>query len=82
MLIRYMTSLPSFQAEHKLVVFLAPTVALVEQQSEAVRSHTPLKVATYTGDTGEALPRLCALYMLMSSIFRGHRLLGDGKMAG
>ena len=52
MLMRWLTSLPKVNDEHRLVVFLAPTVALVDQQAGVICRHTPLRVATYTGDTG------------------------------
>lgn len=58
MLIRWLTSLPRESSMHKLCVFLVPTVALVDQQSETLANQTPLKVRPYRGDMGENNGRL------------------------
>ena len=52
MLLRWITSLPRKDNTHRLCVFLVPTVALVDQQSEAIANQTSLRVRPYRGDLG------------------------------
>lgn len=52
MLLRWITSLPRKDDNHRLCVFLVPTVALVDQQSEAIANQTSLRVRPYRGDLG------------------------------
>lgn len=52
MLIRHITSLPIDREGHSLVVFLVPTVALVQQVSATLRSQTALRVSSFIGSQG------------------------------
>lgn len=53
---RWMTTLPKDTDAHKITVFLVPTVALVDQQSEHIANNTSLRVRGYRGDMGESCP--------------------------
>jgi replicative superfamily II helicase len=50
MLMRWISMLPQDTDDHKLIVFLVPTVALVDQQSEHIANNTSLRVRAYRGD--------------------------------
>lgn len=50
MLMRYINALPREDDMHRITVFLVPTVALVDQQSEAIAKNTSLRVRPYRGD--------------------------------
>lgn len=53
MLMRWINSLPRETDAHKITVFLVPTVALVDQQSEHIANNTSLRVSGYRGDMSE-----------------------------
>ena len=52
MLMRWINGLPRTDDVHRLNVFIVPTVALVDQQSEAIAKNTSLRVRPYRGDMG------------------------------
>lgn len=56
MLMRYINTLPAKDDVHRITVFLVPTVALVDQQSEAIAKNTSLRVRPYRGDMGRFTP--------------------------
>lgn len=51
MLIRHITSLPT-TSETSLVVFIVPTVSLVDQTTKVLRAQTSLRVASFVGSQG------------------------------
>lgn len=53
MLMRWIASLPRDTPEHKIIVFVVPTVPLVDQQAEAIANNTSLRVRGYRGDMRE-----------------------------
>jgi endoribonuclease Dicer len=53
MLMRYINTLPAKDDVHRITVFLVPTVALVDQQSDAIAKNTSLRVRPYRGDMRE-----------------------------
>ncbi|GAA5964450.1 hypothetical protein JCM21900_005750 [Sporobolomyces salmonicolor] len=52
LLMRRLAALPPSSSEHKLVIFLTPTVALVEQQAQAIAERTTLRVKRFIGADG------------------------------
>lgn len=52
MLIRHITSLPSASDKPSLVVFIVPTVSLVDQTTKVLRSQTALRVSSFVGSQG------------------------------
>ncbi|GAA5886187.1 hypothetical protein JCM5296_003512 [Sporobolomyces johnsonii] len=52
LLMRRLAALPPTSSEHKLVIFLTPTVALVEQQAQAIAEQTTLRVKRFIGADG------------------------------
>lgn len=90
MLMRWLAALPKESNIHKIMVFLVPKVALVDQQSEALVANTSLRVRPYRGDMGafvlEAPPDIGFLYrQRLTHCERGvrfhrRRVLGPRKM--
>ncbi|ORY90629.1 hypothetical protein BCR35DRAFT_349581 [Leucosporidium creatinivorum] len=52
MLIRHITSLPVDRQGHSLVVFIVPTVSLVDQVSATLRTQTALRISSFIGSQG------------------------------
>lgn len=83
---KWINSLPRETNEHKITVFLVPTVPLVDQQSEEIANNTSLRVRGYRGDMRKAclLPTHTCFYEMMffSRIPPYHRgrFLEEGQM--
>ncbi|GAA5920114.1 hypothetical protein JCM1841_004443 [Sporobolomyces salmonicolor] len=52
LLMRGLAALPPTSSEHKLVIFLTPTVVLVKQQAQAIAERTTLLVKRFIGADG------------------------------
>ena len=58
---KWINSLPRATPDHKITVFLVPSVPLVDQQSEHIANNTALRVRGYRGDMRKLSINSCLL---------------------